>query len=207
MRKTRIDCVGQHFGKLTVIEYHGTNKHGQSEWLCQCDCGKQTVVTKTNLQTGNTKSCGCLHNALLIQNSTKHGETATRLYWTWHGMKARCFNPNDSRFKDYGGRGITVCDEWIRFEGFRAWAMSSGYADNLTIDRIDNDGNYCPENCRWTTNKQQANNKRTNRMVTHNGKTQTIKQWADELGINYNTLYTRLVQYGWTVEKAFGEGD
>lgn len=206
MRKERTNLIGQRFGKLVVQKYVDTNKHGQSLWLCQCDCGKQKIVSSGNLRTGNTRSCGCLHNALLIKNSTKHGETATRLYWIWHGMKARCFNTHDSRFKDYGGRGITVCDEWISFESFRSWALSNGYADNLTIDRVDNDGNYCPENCRWATDKQQANNRRTNRLITHNGKTQTIKQWASELGINYNTLYTRIVKYGWTAEKAFGEG-
>ena len=136
---------------------------------------------------------------------TRHGETGTRLYWTWHGMKARCFNPRESHFTDYGGRGITVCAEWLSFEGFRDWALANGYADNLTIDRIDVNGNYEPNNCRWATTVEQANNTRRNHKITFNGKTQNIKQWADELGINYYTLHSRITKSKWDVEKALSK--
>ncbi|MBQ5655948.1 MAG: hypothetical protein IIV14_00755 [Bacteroidaceae bacterium] len=198
----RIDLTGQRFGRLVVIEYAGSNNHKRAAWRCLCDCGNQKIVDSGNLRSGNSQSCGCLHNELLSERYTTHGETGSRLYWIWHGMKARCLNAKDKRYGDYGGRGIKVCDEWLSYEGFRDWAMANGYADNLTIDRLEVNGNYEPSNCRWATDVQQSNNKRNNRRITFNGKTQTIKQWADELGVKYNTLYFRIARSGWDVEKA-----
>lgn len=136
------------------------------------------------------------------RKNTIKSDKHNRLYRIWAGIRRRCNNPNVPNYKDYGGRGIKVCNEWNSFENFEAWARSNGYADNLSIDRIDTNGDYCPENCRWATDKEQANNKRNNKFITFNGKTQTMKQWAEELGINYSALKCRLQVYGWDIEKA-----
>ena len=190
------DLTGRKFGRLTVIERTESNKCGKAKWKCVCECGNETTTTGGNLVQGITRSCGCLR--------CDHGKTQTRLYGIWGGIKTRCFNPHSQRYSDYGGRGITVCDEWrYSFEAFRDWAMAHGYRDDLTLDRIDVNGNYCPENCRWATYKEQASNTRTNRFITYDGKTMTWKQWAAELGIKYTTLHARLTYYHWDVEKAF----
>jgi hypothetical protein len=134
----------------------------------------------------------------------KHGGKHTRLYEIWCGMKQRCYNKNSSHYPRWGGRGITVCSEWlVDFNNFKHWAERNGYASDLTIDRIDNNGNYCPENCRWASVQEQNNNQRTNRLVTFQGKTQNLKQWSKELGINYGTLLSRLDKSHWSIEKAF----
>lgn len=134
----------------------------------------------------------------------KHGGKHTRLYNIWCGMKSRCYNKNDSHYPRWGGRGIQVCSEWLLdFDNFQVWALHNGYADNLTIDRINNDGNYCPANCRWVTVAEQNNNQRTNRLITYNGKTQNLKQWSKELHINYGTLLFRLDALNWSIDKAF----
>ncbi len=134
----------------------------------------------------------------------KHGGKHTRLYSIWCGMKSRCYNKNDSHYPRWGGRGISICSEWLSdFSNFKHWAENNGYKTGLTIDRIDNNGNYCPENCRWVTVKEQNNNQRTNRLITYNGKTQNLKQWSVELGINYGTLLSRLDASKWCIEKAF----
>lgn len=192
------NLIGQRFGQLIVIERSEKRKNGMAFWTCCCDCGKTTQPIRTSdLKNGKTKSCGCL------QNKPKHGMSYSRIYQTWADMKGRCRNQNNKNFKNYGGRGIKVCDEWNNsFEAFYEWAMANGYSDNLTIDRIDVNGNYCPENCRWVSFKIQENNTRRNRFLTYNGKTQTMKQWAEEMGISYITLSARINTLKWTVEKA-----
>lgn len=136
--------------------------------------------------------------------SYKHGGKGTRLYDIWCGMKSRCYNKNDSHYYRWGGRGIIICSAWLLdFSNFRDWAYKNGYAENLTIDRINNNGNYEPSNCRWITSAEQNNNQRTNRMITYKGKTQNMKQWSKELNINYGTLKSRLDDSHWSVEKAF----
>lgn len=133
----------------------------------------------------------------------KHGLNETRIYKTWVRMKVRCYNQNHDRYKNYGGRGITVCDEWKNdFKKFYEWAMKNGYSDDLTIDRIDVNGNYEPSNCRWITNKEQCNNRRNNHFITYNGKTQTVSEWAEEIGLDYNTLLVRINRLHWDIEKA-----
>lgn len=147
-----IDITGQKFGKLTVLEYEGRNDNRVQFWLCKCDCGNESIVRSSNLKSGNSKSCGCSINDSRHKTNkanTKHGKCNTRLYSIWSGMKSRCnYEKNDS-FNDYGKRGISVCDEWEDdFQTFYDWAMRNGYSDDLSIDRIDNDGNYEPSNCR-----------------------------------------------------------
>lgn len=137
-----------------------------------------------------------------MSNGT-HKMSYTRLYKTWMGMRCRCSYTNDKAYNAYGGKGIKVCDEWQKFESFRQWALANGYADNLTIDRIDNNGNYEPNNCRWVDRKTQANNRTSNRIITYNNESHTLSEWAEILGIKYETLSARLNKYKWSVEQAF----
>ena len=170
------DILGEKFGKLTVVEFAGfyVEKDGkrQSKCKCKCDCGNEVIVLRSSLKKGHTTSCGCSRKGI----NTKHGHCRDRIYIIWGNIKNRCLNPNISAYKHYGGRGVTVCDEWKEFQPFYDWAMATGYSDDLTIDRIDVNGNYEPSNCRWANKKTQANNKTTSRYITYNGKTQTLSQ-------------------------------
>lgn len=188
----RIDLKGQTFGKLTVISYAGTNKRGRAMWNCICECGRNTTPSGSDLISGHTKSCGCSRHGEHNKKSKKHGGRNTRLYRIWHGMKTRIKNTNCKSWKDYGGRGIEVCEEWDSFENFRDWAIENGYKDNLTLDRIDNNGNYNPENCRWITQKENDRNKRNNKILEYRGEKKTIAEWAEYANISYSTLKTRL---------------
>lgn len=162
-----IDLSGQKFHRLTVISRHPENNaQNKPLWVCICDCGTQTIVSGSDLKQGNTKSCGCLDRESAKERFTTHGKSKTRLYRIWLGMRERCYNPNNKRFKDYGGRGIFVCDEWRNdFMSFHDWAYQNGYDDTApfgqcTIDRANNDDGYTPYNCVWSTLRQQAHNKR-----------------------------------------------
>lgn len=202
------DISGQIFGHLTAL-YKLNNYHKKGVyWLCVCECGNLTEVNGKDLRKGNTKSCGCFRgryprNKPSISYSNNK---PTRLYRIYHNMKSRCYNKNFHKYKNYGARGVTICDEWKDdFQAFYDWAISNGYKDNLTIDRIDVNGNYEPNNCRWATNKQQSRNTTKNVYLTYNGKTQIMKDWADELNINYCTLLTRHHR-GWSDEEClFGK--
>ena len=198
----RLDLTGKVFGKWKVLSYSFTKSY-HDYWHCICECGNEKDVRDYNLISGKSKSCGCQCKDLPQKFQKTHGKTNTRLYKIWCAMKHRCENPaSEKSKKNYKDRGITICKEWHDFINFQKWALENGYADNLSIDRIDNNGNYCPENCKWSTAKEQAQNRRSNVFVTYNNKTQTISQWADELNIKRKTLTERL-RKGWSVERAF----
>ena len=196
------DLTGEKFNYLTVIEYVG-QKNKRTMWRCRCDCGNEVIVDTNSLKSGNTTACGCRQYLGWGQNRT-HGMSKTRIYNEWQGMKRRCLNEKDIYYRNYGGRGITVCDAWIAedgFENFYDWSMSNGYADNLTIDRIDNNKGYSPDNCRWSDRFTQMNNQRGNRIIEHNGRKQTLTMWAREYGLTPRIISSRL-KYGWNLEDA-----
>lgn len=200
------DLTGQRFGKLTVISRAETKKDRKARWLCRCDCGNETIVIGRSLRVGMTQSCGCKsieRCAAMGKANATHGLSRTRLYRIWNGMVRRCHNPKAQHYEYYGGRGITVCPEWRdSFETFREWALANGYREDLSIDRENNDGPYSPDNCRWATDLEQANNMSSNTIITYNGKAQNLKQWASELGISYTALICRFDR-GWSIDKAF----
>lgn len=201
MKTTIIDLTGQRFGRLTVIKRDGTI-YGQASWLCICDCGKSVVVRGYCLRKGETRSCGCLAAELAQKRLITHGATKTRLFKIWSNMIARCYKPYHKSFKDYGGRGISICDEWLHsFAKFQGWAIANKYADNLSIDRINVNGNYEPSNCQWLTMKEQGQNRRTSRIITINNCSKTLSEWADKYGIIPETI-ARRIKAGWSEEKA-----
>lgn len=167
-------------------------------WRCKCRCGTESEVRDAELRRYGSTSCGCFNREI----STTHHETGTRLYEIWHGLRQRCNNPNSKDAHNYSDRGIMVCDSWNNsYEAFRDWALANGYTDDLSIDRIDVNGDYCPSNCRWATQSQQARNTRFNHLLEFNGKSQTIADWAEEIGIDYYTLAKR-IGMNWSVERA-----
>ena len=205
------DITGQKFGKLTVIGFShrdGTRVY----WKCLCECGNEIITRGDGLKNGHTVSCGC-YNKEMLKNSIhniKHGHSGTRLHGIWFGMKERCYREECDQYPNYGARGITICPEWLGKHGaenFIKWAFENGYDEKAdfgqcTIERIDNDKGYSPENCRWATAKEQGNNKRNNRYITYNGETKTLTQWCEYYGLCYNTVKRRIYR-GWDIEDAF----
>ena len=190
----RLELTGQVFGRLMVIGLDHISDTGDTYWLCECSCSNKTrvVVKGHELKRGHIRSCGCMRLESNRKRLTTHGMTGTSLYNVWCSMRQRCKNENDQRYADYGGRGITVCTEWNKFENFRDWAFEHGYSEGLTLDREDNDKGYCPENCRWVDDIIQQNNKRNNHYFTYEGTTKTLSQWAKCFGMNHSTLLHRM---------------
>lgn len=201
-----VDLTGIEFGRLTVVERCGRDNRGEAMWLCVCECGKERKIRGSSLRVGLTKSCGCLNKEIVSKNSKTHGRSNSALHNVWRKMKQRCFSEKDQAFKYYGGRGITVCDEWKdNFENFYKCSMTNGYSDGLTLDRINVNGNYEPSNCRWVTMKVQQNNRRNNRRIEFNGQVHTITEWSVITGINLSTISMRLKK-GWSAEKTLTTG-
>lgn len=165
-----IDLTGKQFGYWEVIKRAPNDKYNQSMWVCRCKCGNEKVVRGNDLRRGKSTSCGCFRSDFVSKKFSKHKQTHTRLYGIWAAIKRRCFGKNTYYYKRYGGRGITVCDEWKNnFISFYNWSIKNGYKSNLSIDRIDNNGNYCPSNCRWATKERQQRNKSNNHIETFAG--------------------------------------
>ena len=196
------DLSGQTFGYLYVVK-RCENIKGRTAFLCRCKCGKEIKVISHSLMRGNTSSCGCLHKQQLAERNYKHGARYTRLYRIYRNMITRCYNSNILEYKNYGGRGIIVCKEWREsFVAFRTWAENNNYSDKLTIDRIDTNGNYEPNNCRWVTLKAQGFNKTNTKYFEYNGQKKCLAEWAEIFGIKKSTLYNRVYGLGWDIKKA-----
>lgn len=189
------DLSGKRLNMLTVLWLDCEKP--RRKWQCRCDCGNIVSVYECNL--GRQKSCGCIKPQIAINNgrhALKHGDTHTRLYRIWESMRRRCNDINCKDYSRYGGRGISVCDDWMEFNSFKTWANSNGYSDELSIDRIDVNGSYSPDNCRWASNITQCNNRRNNRFVTIGGELHTIAEWSRISGISPKVLRYR-VESGW----------
>jgi len=198
------DRIGQRFGRLVVVSVAGKNKHGQTVLGCMCDCGDTIGVDSASVVTGKTRSCGCLRVEVTKKRGTTHGKSLkgeSQEYTCWLRLKGRCLNTHDNEYHNYGGRGISVCDSWlVSFENFYK-DMGPRPSPKHSIDRIDNNGPYCKENCRWATSKEQSRNRRNNWVVAYNGLSMVLTDWALHCGIHYDCLRARL-NLGWTIKDA-----
>lgn len=207
MKRNYEDLTGKSFGRWTVINEAEPKYYSNRRiryWNCRCDCGVERAVKEQSLKDGSSNSCGCYHSDIMHtvgRNRVTHGQSNTRLYRVYRHMICRCTNPHDIRYARYGGRGIRVCDEWNSFEAFYQWSMLTGYDDTKSIDRIDNNGDYRPDNCRWVSISEQANNKSTTRLIEYQGESMSIAEWAVKLGMPYKKLHKRIYS-GWSPEKA-----
>lgn len=203
------DLTGKRFGRLIVLQraQNLVSKSGRNyiRWMCQCNCGNICTVLGDNLKYGRTLSCGCYKKEHLSSLKSTHGQTDSRLYGVWQSMKARCYNAHSTHYDRYGGRGISLCDEWKNsFQTFSDWATQNGYRDGLSIERIDNDGDYTPDNCRWATMKEQANNRESNVRIAYRGEEHTATEWAAIVHISAKTLFSRIYA-GWSVERVLSK--
>lgn len=190
--RPRIDLTGININGLTFIKRTEEKAGSTYKWIVECHCGNNFITNPTSIKLNKTLSCGC--------SRKKHGDSTTRLYNIWNGMRHRCSDKNHISYHRYGGRGIKVCDEWDRdYENFKKWAINNGYKEGLSIDRIDNNKNYSSSNCKWSSLKEQCNNRENNNNVTFGGITQTISEWSEETGIPYHTIYQRIL-YGWELK-------
>ena len=204
------DLINKKFGRLTVISLHevkqlytrdGTKNGKRYYYLCKCECGNGIIVEKHNLISGNSKSCGCYNHDRIMERCYKHNGFKERLYGVYRGMLQRCNCKTHKHYANYGGRGIKVCDEWKDYNSFREWSINNGYKTELSIDRIDNNKGYSPDNCRWVTRVEQARNTRRSRIIEFNGERLTMIEWSNKIGISEGTLFARL-KSGWSINKA-----
>ena len=194
-----IDMVNKKCGYLTIISKVENTKTG-ARWLCKCDCGAETIVRGYDLRKGTVVSCGCYRKQAAINAITTHGMSKTRLFHEWQYIKRRCYNKNYKYYSYYGGKGISVCSEWLNsFECFHNWAINNGYTDELTLDRIDSNGNYEPSNCRWITRKEQQNNTSRNHRFTINGETKTLAQWCEIYNVPHERTRYRVINKHWDI--------
>lgn len=194
-----IDLTGEQFGRLRVLGREGMNKHHQLTWMCECECGNRKVALGMLLRNGDVQSCGCLHKDAMSETFKTHGKSGTPIYAIWRSMMQRCFDKGSQAYHRYGGRGISVCERWQSFENF--YADMGERPDGTSLERLDNDGDYNPENVIWADAKAQANNRRSNVVIEYNGEKKTMQQWADQLGVKIGTLWMRFNR-GWSVDRA-----
>lgn len=199
-----IDLTGETFGRLRVLGREGINKHGQLTWACECECGNRKVTLGFCLRRGEVQSCGCLQKEAIAAVNKTHGMTRTPIYRIWRSMMQRCYDKNSHAYSRYGGRGINVCERWQSFEGF--YADMGDKSEGKSLERIDNNGNYSPENVVWADAKAQANNRRSNVILEYKGQKKTMQQWCDEIGLNIGTVWSRINNHGYSVEKALTPG-
>ena len=196
---------GQKYGFLTVVKENGRNKDGEVLWLCKCDCGNEHTVKSVNLIHGYVKSCGCKRGEFISQKNSKHGLCDSKLYHIWHGIKNRCINAKHDNYVRYGARNISMCEEWLNdFKAFYDWAITHGFKEGLTIDRIDNFKGYSPDNCRWITAKEQQHNRRDTIYLTYKGETKSTPEWAEIVGIDPHVLRHR-INAKWSTKRALEE--
>jgi len=195
-----IDLTGKQFGRLRALRVAARNKHNQLMWECECECGVTCLALGHLLRNGEKQSCGCLKREAIASVNFSHGMTGTPIYAIYRSMMQRCYDQNSHAYDRYGARGISVCEKWQKFEGF--YEDMGDKPEGMSLERKDNNGDYCPENVVWAGGKAQANNRRSNRVLEHRGKSQTLTQWADEIGMKPQTLHARIFCYGWPVEKA-----
>jgi len=196
----RPNMLGKRFGRLVVVAVESLDKHYNVKYLCECDCGKICTKLGGNLRRGSSTNCGCV----TYEHLKTHGKTNSREYRSWVEMKRRCYDKNRIEYKNYGARGITVCDEWL--SSFSNFFKDMGERPaGHTLDRIDNSGNYEPQNCKWSSTKDQSNNKRNNVYITYSGKRLNVAEWARESEMKPQTIYSR-IRYGWSADKIFKEG-
>jgi hypothetical protein len=197
------NLTGLSFGRWTVVAYRGRHKSRPTSWLCRCECGTERIVISSSLvAVSGTQSCGCFQKEQLASRMLTHGYSSAAEHMAWASLKDRCHNEKSSSYDGYGGRGISVCDRWRdSFENFLA-DMGERPSKEHSIDRKDNDGNYEPDNCRWATKKEQGRNRRSNRILTFNNKTQTLIEWSEELGISSAVIRQRIKASGWSIEEA-----
>lgn len=200
-----IDLTGKQFGRLTVVGFYGKSPNGKLlMWLCECECGGYTKCSTADINRIHTKSCGCLQKEIVKKIKTKHGMSKEKVYAVWKTIKDRCLNKNNKKYMDYGGRGITICNEWA--ENFDNFFKDMGFPEEgKSIDRIDNSKGYYKENCRWATRTEQTRNTRRNRLISFNGKTMCLQEWANILGVPRKRISDRL-NMGWSIKKALTLG-
>jgi hypothetical protein len=197
------DLTGERFGRLLVLQKNGYNKHHQLYWLCECECGNRKSVLGFVLGRGECNSCGCLKKESIAKVNFSHGMAATPIYRIWRSMMQRCCDKNSHAYDRYGGRGINVCNKWQTFEGF--YKDMGDKPKGMSLERLNNDGDYCLENVVWADAKAQANNRRSNVVLEHNGKKQNMQQWCDELNLKIGTVWAR-INRGWDVSRALTQG-